>query len=54
MWASGFPRILEDYSYGPLTSIARKLMPDISEDEYQDIMGETARRFLRVPHVEDG
>ena len=54
MWSRGFPWSLEGYSYGPLTNIARELMPDISEDEYDDMMGETARRFLRFPHLEDG
>ena len=54
MWASDFPWILGDPGYGPLTNIARELMPDISETEYDDIMGETARRFLRFPHLEHG
>jgi hypothetical protein len=41
--------ILEEPGYGQLTGIIRELMPEISEDEYDDIMGETARRFLRFP-----
>ena len=53
MWASDFPWILRDPGYGPLTTIARELMPDISETEYDDIMAGTAKRFLRFPHLED-
>jgi predicted TIM-barrel fold metal-dependent hydrolase len=49
MWASDYPLILEEPGYGQLTGIIRELMPEISEDEYDDIMGETARRFLRFP-----
>lgn len=49
MWATDFPWILEDPGYGPLTEIIKELLPNLSEDEYRDIMGETAKRFLRFP-----
>ena len=49
MWATDFPWILEDPGYGKLTTIIKELMPDLTEDEYRDIMGETAKRFLRFP-----
>ena len=49
MWATDFPWILEDPGYGNLTTIIKELMPDLTEDEYRDIMGGTAKRFLRFP-----
>lgn len=49
MWATDFPWILEDPGYGPCTRIIRELLPDIADHEYDDIMGDTARRFLRFP-----
>ena len=32
MWASDFPWILEDPGYGPLTTIIKELLPDLSEE----------------------
>ena len=49
MWATDFPWILEDPGYGPMTTIIRELMPDITETEFDDIMGGTAKHFLRFP-----
>lgn len=49
MWATDFPWILEDPGYGPMTTIIRELLPDITEPEFDDIMGGTAKRFLRFP-----
>ena len=49
MWATDFPWIVEDPGYGRLTTIIKELLPDISEPEYNDIMGQTAMRFLRFP-----
>ncbi|MCZ6681414.1 MAG: amidohydrolase family protein [Candidatus Poribacteria bacterium] len=50
MWATDFPWILEDPGYGPLTDIIKELLPDLSTDEYHDIMGRTAKTFLRFPN----
>jgi predicted TIM-barrel fold metal-dependent hydrolase len=49
MWATDFPWIVENPGYGRLTTITKELLPDISEPEYNDIMGRTAKRFLRFP-----
>ena len=49
MWATDFPWILEEPGYGPLTTIIRELLPDLSEEEHADIMGNTAQRFLGFP-----
>ena len=47
MWASDFPWIQQDPGYGQLTNIINELLPNLSDDEYDDIMGGTAKRFLR-------
>ena len=47
MWATDFPWILEDPGYGQLTDILKELLPDLHDNEYDDIMGENAKRFLR-------
>jgi L-fuconolactonase len=49
MWASDFPWILEDPGYGPLTTVIREQLPDLSAVEHADIMGDTAKHFLRFP-----
>jgi predicted TIM-barrel fold metal-dependent hydrolase len=49
MWATDFPWIYEDPGYGPLTTIIGELMPDLKDHEVEEIMGGTARRFLRFP-----
>ena len=49
MWATDFPWILEDPGYGPLTTIIRELLPDLSDEEHADIMGNTAQSFLGFP-----
>ncbi len=49
MWATDFPWILEDPGYGVLTNVFKELLPSLSENEYGDIMGGTAKRFLRFP-----
>ncbi len=54
MWATDFPWILEDPGYGPLTTIIKELLPDLAESEYNDIMGATAKRFLRFPNRATG
>ena len=51
MWATDFPWILEEPGYGQLTEIIKKLLPDLSEAEHRDIMGGTAKRFLRFPNL---
>lgn len=47
MWASDFPWIQQDPGYGQLTNIIKELLPNLSGDEYYDIMGGTATRFFR-------
>lgn len=47
MWATDFPWILEDPGYGPLTKIIRELLPDLSEQDLENIMARSAMRFLR-------
>ena len=51
MWATDFPWILGDPGYGPLTTIVKELQPDLSQEQYDDIMGGTAQRFLRFPEL---
>ena len=50
MWASDFPWIQKDPGYGQLTNIIKELLPNLSDYEYCDIMGATAKRFLRFPN----
>ena len=47
MWASDAPWIYEEPGYGACVAILDELLPDLSEKEREDIMGGTARRFLR-------
>ncbi len=49
MWATDFPWILEDPGYSQLTGILKVLLPDLLDNEYDDIMGGNAKRFLRFP-----
>jgi len=49
MWATDFPWIIEDPGYGKLVRVLDELLPDLSQAERAEIMGETARRFLRFP-----
>ena len=49
MWATDFPWIQEDPGYGALTTIIRELLPELSDEEHSDIMGDTAQTFLRFP-----
>ena len=47
MWASDAPWIYEEPGYGACVAILDELLPDLSKKEREDIMGGTARRFLR-------
>tara|TARA_B100001123_G_scaffold396614_1_gene479155 strand:+ start:47 stop:949 length:903 start_codon:yes stop_codon:yes gene_type:complete len=49
LWASDAPWIYEEPGYGAYTALIEKLLPDLSAEEYADIMGATAQRFLRFP-----
>ena len=49
MWATDFPWILEEPGYGALTQIINELLPNLSDQAYNDIMGGAAKRFLRFP-----
>ncbi len=49
MWATDFPWILETPGYNPLTGIIQELLPNLRAEEYADIMGNTAKRFLDFP-----
>jgi len=51
MWASDFPWILDDPGYGALTRVIDELLPGLTAQERADIMGGTARRFLRFPDI---
>ncbi len=51
LWATDFPWILEKPGYGPLTRILDELSPDITRDQYDDIMGNSAHRILRFPEL---
>jgi predicted TIM-barrel fold metal-dependent hydrolase len=47
MWATDFPWILGEPGYGNLVNLMDELIPDLSDKERQDIMGDTAKRVLR-------
>ncbi|MBM3265423.1 MAG: amidohydrolase [candidate division Zixibacteria bacterium] len=49
MWATDFPWIYEAPGYGALCNIIREMLPDLKDHEFDEIMGGTARRFLRFP-----
>ena len=49
MWATDAPWIYEDPGYGALTTVIRKLLPNLPEADYADMMGGTAQRVLRFP-----
>lgn len=49
MWATDFPWIYEEPGYDALCNIIREQLPDLKPHEFDDIMGGTARRFLRFP-----
>ena len=48
IWASDFPWIASDPGYGETVAVLDHLLPDLSADERRQIMGETARCFLRL------
>lgn len=48
MWASDFPWIMADPGYGESTQVLDYLLPDLGDNDRGQIMGETARRFLRL------
>jgi L-fuconolactonase len=48
IWASDFPWIATDPGYGESVEVLDHLLPELSADERRQIMGETARRFLRL------
>ncbi|MDA1191680.1 MAG: amidohydrolase family protein [Candidatus Poribacteria bacterium] len=47
MWATDFPCIADDPGYEASVKLLYEVMPNISAEARADIMGETARRFLR-------
>lgn len=49
MWATDYPWTRTDPGYKSVLPIVRDLLPDLSEQEHQEIMGGTARSFLRLP-----
>ena len=51
MWATDFPWILKNPGYDKLVGVIDALLPDLSEEERADIMGGTAKRFLRFPDL---
>lgn len=46
LWASDFPWIVADPGYGECVAVLDHLLPDLSSEQRQRIMGETARHFL--------
>ncbi len=48
IWASDFPWIVEDPGYGATVAVLDHLLPELAADERRQIMGETARQFLRL------
>ena len=54
MWATDAPWIYEEPGYGKYTRVIDELLPNISERERADIIGGTARWFLRFPERVDG
>lgn len=48
IWASDFPWIVEDPGYGATVSVLDHLLPELDTNERRQIMGETARNFLRL------
>lgn len=51
MWASDFPWIAEDPGYGKLVGVLEELLPGLTPEERAQIMGGTARDFLRFPRL---
>lgn len=49
MWATDAPWIYQEPGYGALTKVLDELLPDMTQADRADIMGGTARRFLRFP-----
>ena len=49
MWATDAPWIYRQPGYDALTKVLDELLPDMTEADRTDIMGGTARRFLRFP-----
>ena len=53
MWATDFPWIFNNPGYGKMTRIIDELLPELSEHEYNQIMGGNAKRFLRFPDCQN-
>ncbi|MSR84110.1 MAG: amidohydrolase [Candidatus Latescibacteria bacterium] len=53
MWASDFPWIVEDPGYENLVGLVDELLPGLSAEERVQIMGGTARDFLRFPRLSE-
>ena len=49
MWATDFPWIRVEPGYGKIVKLLDELVPDVSEENYDAIMGGTAKRILRFP-----
>ncbi len=49
MWATDAPWIYQEPGYAALTKVLDELLPDMTAADRADIMGATARRFLRFP-----
>ena len=48
MWATDFPWITENPGYKKMTLVINELLPGLTENERNAIMGQTAERFLRL------
>ena len=51
MWATDFPWIYEEPGYDKLARLIEETVPDIAPHELEEIMGGTAKRFLRFPDL---
>lgn len=52
LWATDYPWIRQQPGYLSSTRIVRDLLPDLPECDFESIMGEKARSFLRFPPQE--
>ena len=53
MWATDFPWIFNNPGYEKMARIIDELLPELSEYEYNQIMGGNAKRFLRFPDCQN-
>jgi L-fuconolactonase len=52
LWASDFPWIIDDPSYGPMMNIINEVIPNMGETAKAQLMGDNAAQRLGFPPVE--